>query len=504
MLSLAIVGVNNPNRQGLPKINALMQANSINLAMYVWKRGFFVVKIKTLIAAACLSLSVGGQAELNLEIPETLLSVDVNRPDFSMPVNFSSIGIKRLRAVRRRSTVVEDPELNAWIRGLGRKLQAQTSYASRPFYFVIVKDNDVNAYATQGGLIVINSGLILRSSSESELAAVMSHEIAHVTQQHIERMISQAKRNVVGNTAAVVAGLLVGSKDPAAGQAIVTSAMAVDAHRSLTFSRSAETEADREGLRILANARFDPNGMTRFLRKLNDGVDPRYADISQYLTSHPLSDQRVSDVSQRAVRYGKYQGKENISYSYMQEKLRVLVRAGSSSGQSSAVIQRYGKAFQAYQQGNAALAIRLIPANTQQVPEVSVLAKSYNLQKQYQQSLQILQPLVNRYPAEESLVIPYADALIGLKRTEEAWKVLGRIPLNEQTSLEFLESRQEIARLSGRIGQAYLSIAERNIRIGEYRHALTQLNQAMKQTNITPYERQQMQQAIYRAKRFKK
>ena len=462
------------------------------------------MKIKTFIALACIGLSMGGQAELNLEIPETLSSADVNKPDYSMPVNFSSIGIKRLRAVRRRSTAIEDPELNAWIRGLGRKLQAQTTYASRPFYFVIVKDDDVNAYATQGGLIVINSGLILRSSSESELAAVMAHEIAHVTQQHIERMIAQAKRNVVGNTAAVVAGLLVGSKDAAAGQAIVTSALAVDAHRSLTFSRSAETEADREGLRILANARFDPNGMTRFLRKLNDGVDPRYADISQYLTSHPLSDQRVSDVSQRAVRYGKFQGKESISYSYMQEKLRVLTRSGTSDGKPSQVVKQYGKAFQAYQQGNAALATRLLPAKTQQVPEASLLGKSYNQQRQYQKALQILQPLVNRYPAEESLVIPYADALVGLKRTEEAWKVVGRIPLNEQTSLEFLESRQEIARLSGRLGQAYLSIAERNIRIGEYRHALTQLNQALKVANVTPYEKQVMQQAIYRAKRFKK
>ena len=462
------------------------------------------MKIKTLIATICLCLSVGGQAELNLDIPETLLSVDVNKPDYSMPVNFSNIGIKRLRSVRRRSTAIEDPELNAWIRGLGRKLQAQTSYASRPFYFVIVKDNDVNAYATQGGLIVINSGLILRSSSESELAAVMAHEIAHVTQQHIERMISQAKRNVVGNTAAVVAGLLVGSKDAAAGQAIVTSALAIDAHRGLTFSRSAETEADREGLRILANARFDPNGMTRFLRKLSDGVDPRYVDISQYLTSHPLSEQRVSDVSQRAVRYGKYQGKDNISYSYMQEKLRVLTRSSTSDGKPASTVKRYGQAFQAYQQGNAALAIRLLPANTQQVPEVSLLAKSYNLQGQYQQTLKVLQPLVARYPAEESLLIPYADALVGLNRTEEAWKLLGRIPLSEQTSLEFLESRQEIARLSGRLGQAYLSIAERNIRIGEYRHALTQLNQALKVVNNMPYEKQVMQQAIYRAKRFKK
>lgn len=461
------------------------------------------MKIKALIASVFLALTGLVQAELNLEVSETLLSVDVNQPVLNLPVNFSSVGIKRLRAVRRRSNVIEDPELNAWIRGLGRKLLAHTAYANRPFYFVIVRDNEVNAYATQGGLIVINSGLILRSASESELAAVMAHEIAHVTQQHIERMIAESKRSAVGNAAAVVAGLLVGSKDATAGQAIVTSAMAVDAHRNLTFSRSAETEADREGLRILANARFDPNGMTRFLRKLNDGVDARYAGISRYLSSHPLSVQRVNDVHQRAIRYGRYQGKPGSGYDYMKEKLRVLSRSASPQA-SGVMINRYGQALQALQQGNAALVSRLINPQTQQIPEVSLLAKSYNQQRQYLKTLQVLKPLVARYPAEEGVLIPYANALVGLKRMDEAWASIVRMPLTEQTSLEFLEARQEIARISGRKGQAYLSIAERNIRIGEYRYALTQLNQAMKIPNMAPYERQAVQQAIYRAKRFKK
>ncbi|PID45388.1 MAG: hypothetical protein CSB47_08885 [Proteobacteria bacterium] len=445
-----------------------------------------------------------GSAELNLEVPEVILSTNVNKPVFSMPVNFSSVGVKRLRAVRRHAGVIEDPELNAWIRGLGQKLQAQTAYANRPFYYVIVKDNSVNAYATQGGLIVINSGLILRSATESELASVMAHEIAHVTQQHIERMINESKKNSVGNAAALVAGLLVSANDAEAGHAIVTSAMALGAHQGLTFSRSAETEADREGLRILANAKFDPNGMTDFLQKLHDGVDPRYADIAQYLTTHPLSSQRVSDVGQRAARYGKYQGRQHVSYDYMKEKLRVMTQGGSASGQRSAVIQRYGNALQALRQGKTALVGRLIPANTQQVPEAILLAKSYNQQRQYQKAYQLLQPLVRRYPAEGSLLVPFADALVGLRRTEEAWKYLQQILLTEQTSLEFLEKRQEVARLSGRIGQAYLSIAERNIRIGEYRHALIQLNQALKVPNITIPERQQIQQAIYRAKQFKK
>ena len=462
------------------------------------------MKIKTLLLSAALGLLPIAHAELNLEIPETILSSPSMAPTSSASVNFSSAGLQRLRALRNRGRVVEDPELNAWIRGLGLRLLAQTEYKGRPFFFAIVRDEQVNAYATQGGLIVINSGLILRSSSESELAAVMAHEVAHVTQQHIERMIARSKGNAYGNAAAVVAGLLVGSQNPEAGQAIVSSALAIDAHNSLKFSRSAETEADREGLRILVNAKFNPKGMADFLGKLDDGVDSNYADIGQYLTSHPLSAQRVSDVSQRAARYGAYRGKSQPSYDYMRQRLRVLTRSPAALDNSPPYATRYAKAYQLYQQGNSAATVQHLKPVAKQFSEVMLLARAYLQLNQHQQVIQLLQPLLARYPAEGSLIMPMSEALIGLKQYERAWQLMSRVRLVEQTSLDFLALRQEVARLSGRLGQAYLSVAERNIRIAEYKHALTQLSLASRTPKLTPSEGQSIQQAIYRAKRFKK
>lgn len=448
-------------------------------------------------------LAHAGHAELNLELPETFLLSGADGASSAVPISFNSIGIKRLRAVRKSSSVIEDPEINAWVRGIGRRLVAQTSYSNRPFYFVIIRDDDVNAFAMQGGLIVINSGLILRSESESELAAVMAHEVAHVTQQHIERMIAQSKQNRVGNAAAVVAGLLVGSKDLEAGQAIVTSAMAIDAHKSLRFGRAAETEADREGLRVLANARFDPNGMTRFLRKLGGG-DARYSGITEYLRSHPLTAKRVGDVGQRASLYGAYKGKENPSFLYMQEKIRVLTRQPGINSRAQASVNNYGNALRAFQQGKAAVTTKLMEKAGRSSHEDLLRAKSYNQQRHYQKAIQLLQPLVERSSNNESLLIEMSDALVGLKRPLDAWKLLEKVRLHEQTSLEFLGTRQEVARLAGRTGQAYLSIAERNIRIGLYTPALIQLTQARKVPNLTPHERQEIEQATYRAQQFKK
>ena len=400
--------------------------------------------------------------------------------------------------------MIEDPELNDWIRGIGRRLVDQTRYNNRPFYFVIVRNNEVNAFATQGGLIVINSGLILRSETESELAAVMAHEVAHVTQQHIERMIAESKQNSFSNAAAVVAGILVGSKDATAGQAIVASALAVDAHKSLRFGRSAETEADREGLRILANSRFDPNGMTRFLRKLGGGIDARYSGITEYLRSHPLTENRVNDVGQRAALYGPYKGKHSASFYYMQEKLRVLTRHPGVGNTIPAQAKSFGNALRAFQQGKSAVAIQSLMRSGKNSHELLLLAQSYNEQRQYQKAIQLLRPALAGRPNNESLLIALSDALIGLKRHDEAWNLLKKVRLNEQTSLEFLGKRQEAASLAGHIGQAYLSIAERNIRIGLYNHALIQLKQAQKVVNLSLQGRQDIEQAIYRAKQFKK
>ncbi|MGB1310607.1 MAG: M48 family metalloprotease [Leucothrix sp.] len=462
------------------------------------------MKIKMLMGLCALALLTRvGYTELNLELPETILSSDTASGFNGIPVNFSSIGIRRLRSVRKAAAVIEDPELNEWIRGIGRRLVAHTSYSNRPFYFVIVRNDDVNAFATQGGLIVINSGLILRSESESELAAVMAHEVAHVTQQHIERMIAESKQSRLGNAAAVVAGLLVGSKDASAGQAIVASAMAVDAHKSLRFGRAAETEADREGLRILANARFNPNGMTRFLRKLGGG-DARYSGITEYLTSHPLTAKRVSDVGQRAALYGPYKGKSGPSYLYMREKIRVLTRHPVQNSKVSASVSNYGNALRAFQQGKAAVSTKMLLRGGRSKHELLLQARSLNQQRQFQQAVQLLKPLLARHPNDESFLIAMADALVGLQRSVEAWKLLEKVQLHEQTSLEFLGTRQEVARLAGRIGQAYLSIAERNIRIGLYTPALIQLTQARKVPNLTPYERQAVEQATFRAKQFRK
>ncbi len=440
------------------------------------------------------------KAELNLELP------DLNLPDLGAQsrsylsvAKDRELGLKTLRKLRRSHRVIEDPEVNIWIRSLGNKLKTNAPRSSSSLYFVVVKNQAVNAFATLGGVIVINSGLILHTKSESELAAVIAHEIAHITQNHISRMIAKANSNKLAKGAAVLAGVIASSKDPQAGQAILSATIATMAHQQLSFSREAEAEADRVGLRILAQSGFNPMGMPRFLTKLEQFSDDRNANITEYLRSHPLTLKRVTDTRIRAKKLGRFRGKENISYLYMREKLRALSNANPPiPANIPANIRKYSQALHLKQQRKYQAALRLTGNSSRKVPEAILIAQLLNRQRLYQQTIRILKPLINIYPSDDALSIPLAQAYISLGQTESAWKILNDVDIAEQTSLEFFDAFREVARLARKASQAYRSVANRNIRIGDYKSAIVQLRRAIKLPGATASEIISMQNQLNR------
>ena len=152
-------------------------------------------KLSALILGVFL-YSLNANAELNLELPElNLPDLGGNSGHYISAVKEEAQGLRILRSLRARGVLIENPEVNLWIRSLGNKLAARAPNTATPFYFAIAKNLSVNAFSTIGGVVVVNAGLVLRSDSESELAAVMSHEIAHVTQRHIQRIIAESEKN---------------------------------------------------------------------------------------------------------------------------------------------------------------------------------------------------------------------------------------------------------------------------------------------------------------------
>ena len=173
-----------------------------------------------------------------------------------------------LNQVRHFTSVNNDPEVESYIQSLGDKLVSYSDSNEQLFTFFVVNDPSINAFAGPGGMIGMNSGVILNSSNESELAAVMAHEITHVTQRHLARQFEEASKYSLLNTAALIGALLIGISNPDAGMAAMTGAAGLAAQNSANFTRANEQEADRIGMQVLAKAGYDPRGMPAFFEKL--------------------------------------------------------------------------------------------------------------------------------------------------------------------------------------------------------------------------------------------
>ena len=186
------------------------------------------------------------------------------------PMQEHQLGEEIMVEVRSDPTYLNDPETIDYLMRLGYKLVSAGPGSSYSFFFFPIRDPSINAFALPGGFIAVHTGLVTAASSESELASVLSHEIGHVTQRHIARMIENQK----GNWAATLGSLLVailaaraGSADGAAASVIGTQAAL--AQNYLSFSRDAEREADRVGFNSLVRAGFDPKGMENFFERLD-------------------------------------------------------------------------------------------------------------------------------------------------------------------------------------------------------------------------------------------
>ncbi len=428
-------------------------------------------------------ISHAAWAGLDLSLP------DMNIPEMGDPSSSvlsyteeQDLGKQLYRQLRGSQAVIEDPELSSWIRALGNRLVSHASGTRGSFYFLIIDKPTVNAFAMPGGVIAVHTGLILNTESESELAAVLSHEIAHVSQRHIARIFAKNKDNVWKTGLGVVAAAIAASQDPALGQAVITATLASQMQKQLNFSRQAESEADRVGMRILASGGFDPEGMPTFLSKLEPS-EAAYQDITEYLRSHPLSIDRLSDTRNRSKKYGSRPHKDDKDYAYAKAKLETLSRTRlKARGLNKTTLQHYLSGWKNIKAGQFALALQQASGGNQ----ANKILKAYALNGlgKYDQTITLLKPLIANYPDQEALLVPLLQAYLAKGKTKIAWQLVQKSYISEQSSLELLEVRQAVANAVGQISDALLMAAERYIRLAEYKQAQTLLLQATRNSTV--------------------
>jgi predicted Zn-dependent protease len=260
-------------------------------------------------------------------------AIDDDLPDMGSPADSvlskneeQRIGRAIFRSLRDTGRVMDDPEIQEYIQNVGQKLSATAQEGDLKFQFFVVNDPAINAFALPGGYIGVHSGLILDTANESELAGVLAHEIAHVTQRHISRAIFANQRASILTMAAMLGAILVGALT--GGGALVQGAMAtaqgVTAQNQINFTRINEYEADRVGVGILADSGFDPMAMPAFFETMARRTGPLASQIPEFLRSHPVEVSRIAETRSRASEYPAADVTDSVGYALTRARLRVL------------------------------------------------------------------------------------------------------------------------------------------------------------------------------------
>ena len=274
------------------------------------------MRVLAIFAAAAIALAPRAWAQALPDLGgtgEAALSPQVER----------RLGESIVRDMRRDPAFIDDPEISEYLGVLGARLAQVMPGARRDFEFFAVRDASINAFALPGGFVGVHTGLINTADTESELASVLAHEMAHVSQRHIARMLGQQQQMQLPVMAAIAAAILLGRSRPdlAAGAAAAAQGGAVSAQ--LSYSREFERDADRVGLQALAAGGFEARAMAMFFEKMQR--THRVSDdnmVPGYLRTHPLSTERIADVQNRIAALPYKQHLDSAEFQLVRAKLR--------------------------------------------------------------------------------------------------------------------------------------------------------------------------------------
>jgi len=443
--------------------------------------------LRTLLAASLLAVS----GVLAQGLPDL---GDVAQAGFT-PLQERRLGESIMREIRADRDYYDEAEATDYINSLGNRLASRSTESRQDFEFFLIRDSQINAFALPGGFIGVNTGLMLAGQSESEVAGVLAHEIAHVTQRHIARMLQQQKQSSIASIAALAAALLLSRVDSQAAQAAAVFGQAGAIQNQLNFTRENEREADRVGLQILDQAGFDPRGMAGFFERLQRATRVYESGAPTYLRTHPLTFERIADMQNRTEAMGYRQVPDSLEFQLIRAKLRAQLDAPRDAiaffEQSlaerkflSEAASRYGLVASLmrardYPRARAELEIlrKLAPAN----PIVDTLTCEFRHQADGpEKALPCFREALKTHPSYRALVYDNANTLLQTNRPEEALRfVEARLQVIADDYRLYLLQARAYAMLNKRLSQ-HRAQAEAYVRMGNLTGAMEQLRIGLK------------------------
>lgn len=405
------------------------------------------------------------------------------------------LGENIMREIRIDRSYYDDAEAADYINSLGSRLVTRGSDTRQEFEFFLIRDNQINAFALPGGYIGINTGLLLSSQSESEVASVLAHEIAHVTQRHIARLINQQKQSQLMSLASLAVAILAARSNSQVTEAAIAFGQAGVMQSQLNFTRDNEREADRIGLQILEQAGFDPHAMPTFFERLQRATRLYEGGAPSYLRTHPLTYERLADVQNRAQGLPYRQVPDSLEFQLIRAKLRAsfdepraaLAFFEESLGERkflSEAASRYGLVVSLMRTKDFTRAKKEFEALRKLGhvnPIIETLACGLRgAAGETEGTLACYRDALKAYPNYRALIYDYAEALLRARQPQAALKLVeARLQtITEDYRLYLLQARS-YAMLNKQLAQ-HRAQAEAYARMGNIPGAVEQLQIAAK------------------------
>ncbi len=461
-----------------------------------------------IVGVTLLSISLMGANTDELKLPklgETSTSLFSTEKEYQ-------IGRAWLRIFRSRAPTSEDPLLSDYLENLIYNLATHSQLEDRRLDIVVVNHKALNAFAVPGGVVGIHDGLLAYAQSEDELATVLAHELAHLSQRHFSRGVEQQKRQTPLALAGMLAGLLlIATTGGDAGMAAITASQAASMQSQLRFSRGNEQEADRIGMLTMVSAGMDPHAAPSMFERMLKATRYSGNNVPEFLLTHPITENRISDTRNRARRYTKTMGTDNIEYHLMRARVRVLqedspqiaiqrFRTALSGDTVFPEAERYGLVLALTESGQLSDARKelepLLAASPESITYVIAEAKINIAHGRAKQAANKLSAKLKLAPNNYPLSMTYAEALLKSRQSHIAEEVLISLSKSKSKEPAVWYQLAETQGLAGNISGLHQSRAEYYILNGVMDKASQQLQYALKLTEKNFAEAETIKQRL--------
>lgn len=407
----------------------------------------------------------------------------------------AEIGQQVMSSIRRSASQIHDPLVNEYLTSMVYRLVPYTPLSNRELTIVVIDDPGINAFAVPGNIVGVNGGLFLNAETEQQFGSVMAHELAHLSQRHFARRLEQQERSAPLTAAGIIAGVVLAAVTGSdAGIAAIMGTQAMSVQNMLSYSRAHEQEADRVGMEIMADAGLNPGGMPEMFEIMMRQSRLQGNRLPEYLSTHPLTQSRVSDTRSRADQFREAGASDSLEYHLVRSRLQVRYarNKGEAIDAFSAYLEnpgagrkeaaRYGLAVALLANEEAARARKLLEElldnNPHRITYQVTLAEALQAQGELGQARSLMETALRRNPGNYPITDRLARIEIEASNGSQAANYLSTLTRQYPSRADLWLRLAEAEGMARNIVGVHRARAEYDILMGDLEAAQRQLRQA--------------------------